>query len=71
MAWKESGGFAGTFSPNAAMVETEMVVTNGDPITIRWKTNRASGTTIYAGAGNGGSALGFSPTTLLVQYIGC
>jgi hypothetical protein len=71
VAWKESGGFAGTFSPNAAMVETEMVVTNGDPITIRWKTNKPSGTTIYAGAGNQASALGFSPTTLLVQYIGC
>jgi hypothetical protein len=48
-----------------------MVVTNGDPITIRWKTNKPSGTTIYAGAGNQASALGFSPTTLLVQYIGC
>ena len=70
-AWKESGGFAGTFSPNAAMVETELVLTNAQPITIRWKTNRSSGTTIYAGAGNQGSALGFSPTTLLVQYIGC
>lgn len=71
LAWKESGGFAGTFSPNAAMVETEVPVTTGNTITIRWKTNKPSGTTIYAGAGNQGSALGFSPTTLLVQYIGC
>jgi hypothetical protein len=71
VAWKESGGFAGTFSPNAAMVETEVAVSTGTTITIEWKTNKPSGTTIYAGAGNQASALGFSPTTLLVQYIGC
>jgi uncharacterized protein YfaP (DUF2135 family) len=65
VAWKESGGFAGTFSPNAAYVQTVFPVTAGTSYTIklRWKTNvSASGATIYAGAGPIGSQ--FSPTRL-------
>jgi hypothetical protein len=70
-SWQESGGFAGTFSPNAAFVHgvygtffrgTVYVVE------IRWKTNRpAPGVTIYSGAGT--AATGFSPTRLTVQLV--
>ena len=69
-AWKESGGFAGTFSPNAAMVHTVLPMTAGTTYTIklRWKTNTpASGATIYAGAGP--IAGHFSPTGLTVQLV--
>ena len=54
LAWKESGGFAGTFSPNAAFVQGVMPVTGGHYyiFKLKWKTNKpASGATIYAGAG--------------------
>ena len=53
-AWKESGGFAGTFSPNAAYVQTAIPLNAGTAytITLVWKTNKlATGTTIMAGAG--------------------
>jgi photosystem II stability/assembly factor-like uncharacterized protein len=69
VAWKESGGFAGTFSPNAASVETAIPMTVGTTynVSIRWKTNRnANGATIYAGAG---SSAPFSPTRLAVNLI--
>src|SRR5205823_13990563 len=68
-AWKESGGFAGTFSPNAAFVQTVLPMTAGTTYTIklRWKTNKpAAGATISAGAG--GSAP-FSPTRLTIQLL--
>jgi hypothetical protein len=66
IAWKESGGFGGTLSPNAAFVETVVPMTQGHSymFSLRWKTNRASGATIYSGAGPINSA--FSPTRLSV-----
>jgi hypothetical protein len=73
VAWKESGGFAGTFSPNAAAVETVVPIAAGTTYTVKlqWKTNKpASGSTIYAGAGPwplGTSS--FSPTRLTAQVL--
>jgi hypothetical protein len=68
IAWKESGGFAGTFSPNAAYVQAVIPMNGGTTYTIklRWKTNKpAAGATIYAGAGPIGGL--FSPTSLAVE----
>src|SRR5205807_2844205 len=65
--WKESGGFAGTFSPNAAYVQTAVPMSAGVPYTIKlqWKTNKpAPGATILAGAGSGP----FSPTRLSLHF---
>jgi hypothetical protein len=69
LAWKESGGFAGIFSPNAAYVQTVQPVVAGQSYTfsLRWKTNHVTAGTIYAGAGPIGTK--FSPTTLSVQFI--
>jgi hypothetical protein len=67
VAWKESGGFAGTFSPNAAFVQAMYQVTNGHSyvFTLKWKTNKnAPGATIFAAAGGAPS---FSPTRLTVE----
>ena len=66
VAWKESGGFAGTFSPNAAYVEYEYTAIAGDTVRVVWKSNIAGGATIEAAAGNSPN---FSPSTLLVQYL--
>jgi len=73
-SWKESGGFAGTFSPNAAFLQAVVPLTAaGSPHTIKlqWKANQnAPSKTIYAGAGpwpSGSST--FSPTSLLVQLV--
>jgi hypothetical protein len=67
--WKESGGFSGTFSPNAAFLQTIVSMTAGIVYTIkiRWKTNKAApaNATIYAGAGNGP----YSPTRLTAQLV--
>jgi len=68
-AWKESGGFAGTFSPNAAFVQTVMALPAGVPaaIDLQWKTNKsAPGASIRAAAG---PSMPFSPTRLTVQVI--
>src|SRR4029077_10611864 len=68
-AWKESGGFAGTFSPNAAFVQSVVSMTASTTYTIklRWKTNRAAaGATIFAGAGSSGA---FSPSSLIAQLL--
>ncbi|MGD0834598.1 MAG: kelch repeat-containing protein, partial [Candidatus Dormibacteria bacterium] len=65
VAWKESGGFAGTYSPNAAYVQTVYPMTQGHTyvFTLEWKTNKAApGVTIEAGAGAGPTV--FSPTRL-------
>ena len=67
-AWKESGGFAGTFSPNAAAVQAMVPLTGGATyrVELRWRANKnAPGTTIYAGAGPypDGTAL-YSPSRL-------
>jgi uncharacterized protein YkwD len=70
VAWKESGGFAGTFSPNAAFVQTSIPMAAGTPYTVKlqWKTNRsAPGESIYAGAGPIGGQ--FSPTRLIAQLL--
>jgi plastocyanin len=69
-AWKESGGFAGTFSPNAAMVQGVISMSAATTYTVklRWKTNKsANGTTIYAGAGPIGGQ--FSPTRLDILLV--
>jgi hypothetical protein len=69
VAWKESGGFAGTFSPNAAYVQTVYPMTAGDTyvFSLEWKTNiPASGATIEAGAGSFPS---FSPTRLTAYEV--
>jgi streptogramin lyase len=69
VAWKESGGFAGTFSPNAAFVRATYSMTGGHAyaFTLKWKTNKAAGgATIFAAAG---SSPTFSPTSLLVASI--
>jgi hypothetical protein len=67
LAWKESGGFAGTYSPNAAYVQAAAAVLAGSTETafVVWKTNIAmpAGDTIAAGAGGGPS---FSPARLTV-----
>jgi hypothetical protein len=69
-AWKEAGGFAGTFSPNAAFVETVYPMNAGTTYTVQivWKTNiPAIGATIAAGAGPIGSS--FSPTRLTADVL--
>ncbi len=68
VAWKESGGFAGTFSPNAAFVQTVIPLAMGPTytITLEWKANKATGGTIYAAAG-GGPAPNSSPTRITAQ----
>jgi hypothetical protein len=70
LVWKESGGFGGTYSPNAAFAETVFPMVGGHTyvFSLRWKTNRntaGAAVTIYAGAGPIGGA--FSPTRLLVK----
>jgi Bacterial Ig-like domain (group 3) len=68
VAWKESGGFAGTFSPNAAFVKATYPMAGGHSYAfkLKWKTNKnAAGATIYAGAGSGPN----SPTSLVAQSI--
>jgi hypothetical protein len=72
LVWKESGGFGGTFSPNAAFAETVFSMTGGHTyvFSLWWKTNRAtnnSGATIYLGAGPINGA--YSPTRLLIDVI--
>jgi Fibronectin type III domain len=66
LAWKESGGFGGTFSPNAAFVQTYYPMASGHTyvFSLWWKANKpASGATIWAGAGISGQ---YSPTRLTV-----
>ena len=72
LAWKESGGFGGTFSPNAAFGQTVFLMTAGHTYTfsLRWKTNHAAsgaGATIFAGAGPISGI--FSPTSLDVELV--
>jgi hypothetical protein len=68
-AWKESGGFAGTFSPNAAFVQAAVAVTGLVPYTakLQWKTNKPDPGTIFAGAGPIG--IKYSPTSLTVVLV--
>src|SRR2546427_3891540 len=69
-AWKESGGFAGTRSPNAAFVETVIDLSAGQTYTfkLQWKANKRDPGTIYAGAGPLADG-SFSNTRLTAQLI--
>jgi len=73
VAWKESGSYGGTFSPNAALVETVMPVAASMTydVKLQWKPNQASyHPPIYAGAGPIGTK--YSPTRLTLYFIpGC
>jgi hypothetical protein len=71
LAWKESGGFAGTFSPNAAYVQATAPVTSGTTYTafIVWKANKPMPSGDIVAAGAGGSPT-FSPTRLTVALPG-
>jgi hypothetical protein len=76
VAWKESGGFAGTLSPNAAFVQATVSLTANTQYTIKlqWKTNKqqANGAVIVVGAGPWpANVTVFSPTTLTAQLFGC
>ena len=55
MAWKESGGFAGTLSPNAAFVATDLHLQGSITyhIWLVWKANRRAQVfnQIFIGAG--------------------
>jgi hypothetical protein len=68
-AWKESGGLAGTFSPNAAFVQAAVPVNGAASYTakVQWKANGSDPGTIWAGAGP--IAGKFSPTTLTVLLV--
>ena len=69
LGWKESGGLLAAFSPNAAMLQSSVVLQPGTQytFTLVWKANRnASGATIFSGAGTSNH----SPTTLLAQIAG-
>src|SRR3984893_8387490 len=68
LGWKESGGNAGTFSPNAAFVQTitPVVAGNSYTVTLGWKANHATSGTIFAAAGDG---LSFSPTRLTAELV--
>jgi hypothetical protein len=68
VSWKESGGYAGTYSPNAAFAQTVVPMPSGHKykFLLQWKTNKPELTaTIAAGAGPIGPA--YSPTSLFVQ----
>jgi len=70
VAWKESGGFAGTFSPNAAFVSTDLHLQAGNTynVWVVWKANRGgAGGAIWAGAGPINTL--FSPTTLIAMQL--
>ncbi len=67
-AWKESGGYGGTYSPNAAFVRTTVPVTAGTTyiVKLKWKTNKPEGSAvIFTGAGQGF----YSTTRLSVQLL--
>src|SRR5204862_7433036 len=68
-AWKESGGSAGTFSPNAAAVQTAIPVVAGTTYVLRLqlKANRADPYAIVVGAGPISGS--FSPTRLSVEWV--
>jgi hypothetical protein len=70
VAWKESGGFAGVFSPNAAFVKAIFPAVSGHTYVfkLKWKTNKpAAGAIIYAAAGPGPSP--WSQTSLVAQFV--
>jgi hypothetical protein len=72
VAWKESGGSGGIYSPNAAYLKEIYPMTGGHSynFSLYWKAGHpASGVTIYAGAGSGNTFPGRSPTSLLAETI--
>ena len=70
-AWKESGGFAGTFSPNAAYVQAVLHLKSGITYTLKleWKANRPAGATAAIWAGAGPIGPNFSPTRLTAVLL--
>ena len=68
--WKESGGFGGTFSPNAAFAQGYFQIDPNTPyeVDLAAKANIADTHPIMIGAGPIGNA--FSPTTLTVALLG-
>ncbi len=78
LAWKESGGYAGAFSPNAAFVEAVVQISANVQynFALRWKQNKPGPNTIHAGAGPwpkpvviGSSE--YSPTAISIKNFGC
>src|SRR6202035_3060211 len=67
-AWKESGGYAGTFSPNAAFVLATVTLNAGQhTIDLRVKGHKFTrSSTIFAASAPGAA---YSPTTLPVQFL--
>jgi hypothetical protein len=72
-AWKESGGSAGTYSPNAAFVQMVLPMTANTPytVTLQWKANQRSPAFAGIWAGAGPIGIDYSPTRLTVQLLGC
>jgi hypothetical protein len=70
LAWKESGGFAGTFSPNAALVTAPYTLnpSHAYVFSLSWKANKSDSGTIWAGAGPLSDTT-FSPTRIVVQVL--
>ena len=70
VAWKESGGNAGTYSPNAAFVTADLHLQGGNTYTlwVVWKANRyAPSGAIWAAAGP--ISGGYSPTSLAALFL--
>ncbi len=71
VAWKESGGLAGIFSPNAAFLTTDLHLPRGTTYTVRaaWKSNTLAQVpnAIMIGAGPMNQA--YSPTWLTAVQI--
>jgi hypothetical protein len=68
--WKEAGGSAAAFSPNAAFLQAPYAMSAGTTylVEVVWKANRpAIGATVATGAGPIGS--GYSPTELTAQIL--
>jgi hypothetical protein len=77
LAWKESGGYAGAFSPNAAYVEAVVLIAANVQynFALRWKQNKSGANTIHAGAGPWPKAPPptpeYSPTGFSSKSFGC
>ena len=76
LAWKESGGFAGAFSPNAAYVEAVVQIQANVQynFALGWKQNKSGANSIHAGAGPWPKppAQGeYSPTGFSSKSFGC
>jgi len=76
VAWKESGGFAGIFSPNAAFVQAVFPVTGGTTyhVKLRWKSNHNMDVNerVVAGAGRWPfDSFNYSPTRLTARLVSC